>query len=104
MGMGNILRPAKKGETAYVAGKINGLKDYKKYFKEAETKLKEAGYIVLNPAELPEGMPYNKYLPICTAMLEAADVVYMLSNWEISKGATAEHYYAEAQSKEIIYE
>lgn len=98
------MRKAKPGEVAYVAGKINGLKGYEKKFQEAEDMLTKMGFIVLNPAKLPEGMPYAKYMPVCLAMLEASDVLYMLDNWTDSKGASVEHSYGVAQGKEIHYQ
>lgn len=88
----------------YIAGKINGLDKYKELFKRAEDKLTSEGYICMNPAILKEGFDYNVYLPICLAMLEACDSIYMLNNWETSKGAKVEHAYAVAQGKEILYQ
>lgn len=88
----------------YIAGKINGLKNYREVFKEAEDKLKEEGNICMNPSVLGEGFPYTYYMPICLAMLEACDTVYMLNNWQDSKGAKVEHEYAKIQGREIIYQ
>ena len=48
----------------YIAGKINGLDNYREIFKAAETKLQEKGHITLNPAELPEGLDTNDYMRI----------------------------------------
>ena len=98
------VRKARPGEVAYVAGKINGLPNYKENFNRAVKELQDLGYIVMNPADLPEGMPYEKYLPICLSMLEASDVLYMLDNWTDSKGASVEHSYGVAQGKEIHYQ
>ena len=36
--------------------------------------------------------------------LALCDAIYMLNDWEASPGATAEHAYAKACGKEIIYE
>lgn len=88
----------------YIAGKINGLKDYKKYFNEAETKLKEDGHICMNPSILPEGFPYVTYMPICTAMIDQCDAIYMLNNWKDSKGAKVELEYAKVTGKIILYQ
>lgn len=88
----------------YIAGKINGLKNYREIFKQAEDKLIKEGHVVMNPSVLGEGFPYTYYMPICLAMLEACDTVYMLSNWEDSKGARVEHEYANIQQRKIIYE
>ncbi|MDU5010669.1 MAG: DUF4406 domain-containing protein [Clostridium botulinum] len=88
----------------YIAGKINGLKDYKKNFDKAETKLKEGGYICMNPSILPEGFPYEAYMPICTSMIDQCDSIYMLNNWEDSRGAKAELEYAKVTGKKILYQ
>jgi len=86
----------------YIAGPMSGLPDLgRKHFREAEKRLKEAGYIVLNPAVLPKGMEKDRYMPICLAMLEAADAVYMLQGWRSSAGAQMERAYAQYQGKEI---
>ncbi|WP_050608243.1 DUF4406 domain-containing protein [Clostridium niameyense] len=88
----------------YIAGKITGLKDYKKIFKDAECKLKKEGNICMNPSILPEGFPYEAYMPICTAMIDQCDSVYMLNNWEDSKGARVELEYAKVTGKKILYQ
>ncbi len=92
-------------KTIYIAGKMAGLPDHgRRHFREAEKRLREAGYIVLNPAALPDGMSADKYMPICLAMLEAADAIYMLVGWRDSLGARLERGYAQYQGKEIFEE
>jgi len=91
-------------KTVYIAGKITGLENYKDNFNKAEEELKAKGYICMNPSILGEGFPYKSYMPICLAMLEACDTVYMLNNWKDSKGAKVEHEYAKIQGKKIIYQ
>lgn len=88
----------------YIAGKINGLLNYRSVFGEVQSKLENQGHSVMSPAVLGEGFNYNVYMPICLAMLEACDVVYMLSNWVDSRGAKVEHEYAKLQGKSIYYE
>lgn len=88
----------------YIAGKINGLKNYREVFKAAEDKLVAEGNTVMNPAVLPEGFDYEIYLTICMLMLQACDAVYMLSNFKDSKGANVELQFAKAQGKDIIYQ
>ena len=86
--------------TVYIAGPMTGLPDYNvAAFYAAELELKKRGYTVLNPATLPRDLPDNKYLPICMAMIEASDAVYMLPGWNRSQGATAEYWYAVRQGK-----
>ncbi len=40
----------------YIAGKITGDSTYLEKFRKAQKALEGEGFIVLNPAELPEGM------------------------------------------------
>lgn len=91
--------------TIYIAGKMNGLPDKGRatFSREAE-RLRKAGHIVLNPAELPDGMPGTSYMPICLAMVGVADAVYALDNWMQSDGATLEVRYARYQGKAILHE
>lgn len=93
-----------QGKVIYIAGPITGTEDYIERFCEAQLHLERQGFIVLNPADLPEDMPEDRYMPICLAMLEQADAVYMLRGWEDSNGAGIEYLLAEYQGKEILYE
>ena len=89
----------------YIAGKMAGLPDMgKQHFHAAAARLREEGHIVLNPAELPDGMPVDRYMPLCLAMIGAADTVYALDNWSCSMGAIIEVNYARYQGKTIINE
>lgn len=89
----------------YIAGPMTGFKSANRpVFAEAAETLRSMGYVVLNPAVLPTGMPRERYMPICLAMLEQADAVYMLHGWEDSNGPGIEYLLAEYQGKEILYE
>jgi len=88
----------------YIAGKITGLKNYKDNFNKAEEKLKDAGHLCMNPSILPEGFPWEIYMPICYSMIDACDCIYMLKNWADSRGAKLELEYAKGNNKQIIYE
>ena len=91
--------------TIYIAGKMNGLPNKgRDAFWEAQITLEEQGHIVLNPAVLPDGLRPEQYLPICLAMLEQADAIYMLRNFENSPGALIEWRYAKYQGKQVILE
>lgn len=94
----------KKIKQVYIAGKVRGLSNYREIFKEAEEYLNKLGFVVLNPAELPEGMRWQDYMKICIPMLEVADAIYLLDNWKDSEGAKVEKAYAECQGKEIWYQ
>jgi len=88
----------------YIAGKISGFPDYKQRFAEAAARLAAQGHIPLNPALLPEGMPYESYFPICFAMIDVSEAVYMLENYRDSNGALRELAYAGESGKRILFE
>ena len=88
----------------YIAGPIKGHENYRNRFWHARKYLEGRGWIVLNPSVLPWGMPEDKYMPICLAMLEQADAIYMLEGWEDSSGATIEYLTAAYQGKQILLE
>lgn len=89
----------------YIAGKMAGLPDLgRARFRAAAEKLRKEGHIVLSPAELPDGMPRDRYMPICLAMIGAADAVYFLGNYRFSAGANIELRFASYQGKHIFFE
>ena len=88
----------------YIAGKVNGLPNYKEYFDKAKDKFTKEGHLVMSPADLPEGFDYDYYLPICYKMMDACDTVYFLSNWRDSKGAKCEYDYALEKGKTLKFE
>ena len=89
----------------YISGAMAKRPDtYKEEFAKAEKEITEKGYTVINPAWLPKGLDKNRYMPICMAMVDAADAIYMMKGWEDSKGARLEKAYAEYQDKLVLYE
>lgn len=77
----------------YIAGKITGDPKYRDRFRGEAEKLEGMGHIVLNPAELPEGMSKAEYMRICFAMIDCADTVFLLPGWQGSPGAQLELAY-----------
>ena len=89
----------------YLAGKMYGLPDRgKKQFDEAEERLKRMGHTVLNPAVLPLGLSDEQAMPICLAMINASDAIYLLNGFNDSPGARLESEYAGYMRKKIVYE
>ena len=87
----------------YLAGKITGDDNYKEKFAEGEEKLKRKGHIVLSPAILPEGLTVSDYMRICFAMIDCADAVAFLPDWNESKGAQLENAYCQYIGKQTHY-
>ena len=94
-----------EGKIVFISGAITGIDGYRKIFASAEQWLREQDCTVLNPAVLPpSGMEWEAYLRITKAMVREADIVYVLKNWEYSRGVKEELALAESLGKEIIYE
>lgn len=70
----------------YIAGKITGDPKYRDRFRGEAEKLEGLGHIVLNPAELPEGMSKAEYMRICFAMIDCADTVFLLPGGRTAPG------------------
>lgn len=89
----------------YIAGPMTGYEGFnRKAFSDAEIDLNHRGYIVLNPAMLPDGLEQSEYMDICLAMIRACGSIYLLSGWRESKGAKAEFCYADKLGMEAIFQ
>ena len=86
----------------YIAGKITGDCDYREKFERAEQELARQGHVVLNPAVLPEGMSAADYMRICFAMIDVADRVVLLPDWQSSPGARLEKEYCRYIGKRMV--
>lgn len=92
----------------YIAGKITGDPEYFEKFAKAAAYIEQQGYIrrqrniVLNPADMPEGMSKADYMRICFAMIDTADFCVFLQDWEESRGARLERAYCEYIGKEAV--
>jgi hypothetical protein len=86
----------------YIGGKITGDAGYREKFGKAETVLSKIGHCVMNPAKLPSGMEQGDYMRICFSMIDCADVVVLLPDWQESAGARLERAYAEKIGKEVV--
>ena len=85
----------------YISGKITGDPNYKAKFKSAAEFLEARGHTVLNPAMQPEGMTAEYYMMAAFAMINAADSVTFLPDFESSKGAMLEYWYCNYIKKPI---
>ena len=93
--------------TIYISGKITDNPNYKDEFFEAEGWLANQGYKPINPSNIDVVLPeltYEQYMAIDYKLLEMADGIFMLHDWQKSKGACAELSYAKSLGKKVIYQ
>lgn len=90
-------------KVVYISGPITGVEKYWEAFERAEDDLTALGYIPLSPAHLPTGMTNAQYMQICTGMIDAADAVLFLPDWEQSNGSRVESRYCEYIEKPVVY-
>lgn len=92
----------------YISGKISGLDpvEAKKNFIKAELRLRNQGHTVMSPKGIMDfaGFEHEDYMHVCKAMIDVCDAIYMLSNWQISKGSREELGYAREWRKEVLWE
>ncbi len=100
-------------QKVYISGKITGTSDYMERFSAAEDHLKEMGYKPVNPARLnaffPDGTALETYMRSSIVrssidMLLDCDAIYLLKDWEESRGARLEKDIAVALNMVIIME
>jgi len=87
----------------YIAGKITDNPDYMEQFAIAELFLIKKGHFVMNPTILPPGFEHHEYMKVCFSMIGVCEAVYLLDNWQDSKGAMMEYEYAKSKGKKIIF-
>ncbi|KAA6303163.1 MAG: Chromosomal replication initiator protein DnaA [Candidatus Ordinivivax streblomastigis] len=92
----------------YISGAITGLpfNEVQAKFAAAEEKMSAEGYEVVSPLKtgIPYNFPWESHIAMDIVLLIGCEAVYLLSDWNISKGATLEKNIAELTGKEIIYE
>lgn len=88
----------------YIAGPVSSIEGGNRdKFNSYSNLIKAQGNIPLSTVVLPSGLEEYEYMILAMAMLQMADQVYMLPNWEGSKGAVAEHALAEKLGLVIHY-
>lgn len=91
-------------EKVFISGPMTGLskEEYTRRFNDAEAMLKEAGYIVVNPASflickhsrLFGFVSYRLGLLYDLLWLSTCDYIYMLDGWQDSNGSSTEEFFA----------
>lgn len=93
-----------KDKIVYISGPMTGLPDYNRpAFFTAEKYLKSQGAVVLNPAYSPDGLPdHSSYMRIALAMVAEAQCVFLLPDWEQSKGVAMELELAKSMGIHVV--
>jgi len=98
-------------KTIYIAGPMKGYEDNnRRAFTDAEWRLGEAGWHVVNPANFDAvfGKADGKLLDACMeaelAAIPHLDAIYLLKGWERSEGARKELLVALQCKKMILVE
>jgi Domain of unknown function (DUF4406) len=86
----------------YISGPMTGHPEFNyPAFHAAETKLRDAGHTVLNPARQPKQATWEDYMRADIAAVVSADGVALLPGWRTSRGARLEHHVAAELGLEI---
>ena len=87
----------------YIAGPMTGLPQFNRpAFHQAALNLSFEKHVPLNPAILPDGLTEADYMAVGLTMLQRADAIYLLTGWQFSAGARAEHALALRLGLEVI--
>ena len=92
----------------YISGQITSLTQdtYRKAFNKATIEIGENGHEPVDPSLLgkPEQHSWHYYMKKAIPQLLECDAIYMLNDWEKSKGATLERTIAQALDMGVFYE
>lgn len=88
--------------TVYVSGPMTGIENLNfPAFNAAAERLRSAGFVVVNPAELnpdaeAKGLTWNQCMRVDIRALMECEYVFMLPGWRASRGANLEHHIAQS--------
>lgn len=95
-------------EKIYISGKITGLEENEAYelFAKAEKELQSKGFEVVNPMTIEHNhdKSWLNYMKTDIKALMECDAIYMIHNWETSKGAKIERQLAIDLGMKVIYQ
>lgn len=97
------------GQLVYISGQITGLelKEAKANFDKAEALLLEKGFTPVNPMKINPPMSaknWKEYMRDDIVQLFDCDAIFLLDNWQDSKGARIEHFIAKEIGLMILTE
>ena len=100
-----------KKKHCFISGAITGVDDYLEKFKRAEEQVVTLGMIPVNPAACTQPLmeancqfEYPQWLLITMTILKQCDCIFMLKDWEFSKGAKKEYAQAKKLGMKIYYQ
>ena len=91
----------------YISGQITGIEEHApELFGKAEQLLKEKGFDTINPVALPHlhDKAWCSYMKEDIKALCDCDIIFMLGNWQNSKGATIERQIAQQLGLKVMYQ
>lgn len=92
-------------KTVYISGAVTSDPDFRKKFDKAEKLLYTKGYIPVNPVKgETEGEEWEYYLRKDLKKLLDCNGIYILSDWNKSRGAQLEIHVALELGLEVILE
>lgn len=91
----------------YISGPISGRRDYRERFREAEGRLRNMGFQVINPANMNSVLienetEYEDYIKISLELMGLCDCICMIGDWWNSRGAKIEHEYAKIRGMDFV--
>ena len=88
----------------YLSGKITGDSNYRLKFNTMTEELLSYGYVVFNPAVLPDGFEYSDYMALDLMILSRCDAIFLLRDWKNSPGARLEYEEAKRLGLQVLTE
>jgi len=94
----------------YISGQITGLKfeeAKKKFIEASQFLLKNYHAYIVNPLDdfnYQKNKTWNEYMINDIKWLLECDTIFMLDNWQKSRGARIEHFIAKETGKVILYQ
>lgn len=88
----------------YLSGKITGDSNYRLKFNTMTEELLSYGYVVFNPAVLPDGFEYSDYMALDLMILSRCDAIFLLRDWKNSPGARLEYEEAKRLGLQVLKE
>lgn len=91
----------------YISGRITGMDEKEAFqkFEEAQQYLESIGLAVVNPMKLPHkhDKTWEAYMKECIKAMMDCESIYMLDNWEQSRGARMEREIAQSLGMWVKY-